>query len=75
MRRAAWLAQELLSSFESDIEGVTLKPGGEGIFEIRNNDTRAWSSVEDGEFPEIKLLKQRVRDLVVPGRNMGHVDR
>lgn len=75
MLRAAWLAQELLSSFEADIEGVTLKPGSGGIFEIRVGDTRLWSRAADGGFPEIKVLKQRVRDAVAPGRDMGHVDR
>lgn len=75
MLRAAWLAQELLSSFESDIEGVTLKPGSGGVFEIRVGDTRLWSRAADGGFPDIKVLKQRVRDAVAPGRDMGHVDR
>jgi selenoprotein W-related protein len=30
--RAAWLAQELLTTFEQDLDGVTLKPGSSGIF-------------------------------------------
>jgi selenoprotein W-related protein len=75
MLRAAWLAQELLSSFESDVEGVTLKPGSGGVFEIRVGDTRLWSRAADGGFPDIKVLKQRVRDAVAPGRDLGHVDR
>ncbi|HEX9585229.1 MAG TPA: SelT/SelW/SelH family protein [Gammaproteobacteria bacterium] len=75
MLRAAWLAQELLSSFESDVEGVTLKPGSGGVFEIRVGDTRLWSRAADGGFPDVKVLKQRVRDAVAPGRDLGHVDR
>jgi len=73
--RAAWYAQELLSSFEADIEGVTLKPGSDAIFQIRIGETRLWSRASDGGFPEIKVLKRRVRDVVAPGRDMGHVDR
>ena len=75
MLRAAWYAQELLSSFEPDIEGVTLRPGSGAIFEIRIGETRLWSRASDGGFPEIKMLKRRVRDVVAPGRDMGHVDR
>ena len=75
MLRAAWFAQELLSTFEPDLEGVTLKPGSDGIFEIRVGKRRLWSRAEDGGFPEIKDLKQRVRDLIAPGRDLGHVDR
>ena len=33
--RAAWMAQELLTTFETEIGEVTLRPGTGGIFEIR----------------------------------------
>lgn len=33
--RAAWLAQEILTTFESDIGRVSLVPGSGGIFEVR----------------------------------------
>jgi selenoprotein W-related protein len=33
--RAAWMAQELLVTFEENISGVTLVPGTGGTFEIR----------------------------------------
>lgn len=29
----------------------------------------------DGGFPETKVLKQRVRDVIDPQRNLGHSDR
>lgn len=29
----------------------------------------------DGGFPETKELKRRVRDVIEPGRDLGHVDR
>lgn len=73
--RSAWFAQELLSTFESELESVALIPGSDAIFEIRVDGQRIWSRKEDGGFPEIKLLKQRVRDLVAPARDLGHVDK
>ena len=38
--RAAWMAQELLVTFEQDIGGVTLVPGTGGTFEIRIDGAR-----------------------------------
>ena len=74
--RAAWVAQELLSTFESELDEVALMPGGTGgVFEIRLNDDTVWSRKERGRFPEIKELKQLIRDAVTPGRDLGHVDR
>ena len=79
MLRAAWMAQELLQTFESELEAVTLKPGAGGVFRIcLDSDaggTVLWSRHEQGRFPEIKELKQRVRDVVAPGRDLGHTDR
>lgn len=73
--RAAWLAQELLSTFEADLAGVTLVPGRGGVFEVRVGDELVWSRKDAGRFPEAAELKQLVRDRVAPGRDLGHVDR
>jgi selenoprotein W-related protein len=75
MLRAAWMAQELLQTFEHDLGGVTLVPGSGGVFEIRVGETRIWSRKDDGGFPDIRELKRLVRDQVAPGRDLGHVDR
>jgi selenoprotein W-related protein len=73
--RAAWVAQELLSTFENELTEVALRPGSTGgVFEIRLNGEVIWSRKEQGRFPEIKELKQLVRDAVAPERNLGHVD-
>lgn len=73
--RAAWMAQELLSTFERELAGVELVPNhAGGVFEIRVGRRRVWSREAEGGFPEIKVLKQRVRDIVAPGRELGHVD-
>jgi selenoprotein W-related protein len=73
--RAAWIAQELLSTFEMEIGGVSLVPGTGGVFEVRVNETKIWSRKERGRFPDIKELKQLIRDQVAPGKDLGHTDR
>jgi selenoprotein W-related protein len=73
--RAAWMAQELLTTFEAEIGEVALVPGSGGIFEIRAEGQVVWSRHERKRFPEIKELKQAVRDAVAPGKRLGHADR
>ena len=73
--RAAWMAQELLTTFATELGEVALRPGGGGIFEVRVDGETIWSRAAQGRFPEAKELKQRVRDRVAPGRALGHVDR
>ncbi len=72
--RAAWMAQELLATFEQEIGEVALVPGSGGVFEIRVEGARIWSRKEQGGFPEIQELKRRVRDRVAPGKDLGHVE-
>jgi len=69
------MAQELLTTFESEIGGVMLVPGSGGIFDVRINGTLIWSRATQGRFPDIKELKQLVRDRVAPGKVLGHSDR
>ncbi|MGE0809180.1 MAG: SelT/SelW/SelH family protein [Immundisolibacter sp.] len=73
--RAAWMAQELLSSFEDELAEVALRPGRGGVFDVAVDNQLVWSRAAEGRFPDIKELKQRVRDCVAPGRDLGHVDR
>jgi selenoprotein W-related protein len=73
--RAAWMAQELLTTFENELGGVTLVPGTGGIFEVRAVGQVLWSRKAEGRFPDIKELKQRVRDAVAPEKPLGHSDR
>ena len=72
--RAAWLAQELLTTFEGDLLSVALKPGSNGIFEITVNQQLVFSRKEAGRFPEAKEVKQLVRDCIDPARDLGHSD-
>ncbi|CAO4171275.1 SelT/SelW/SelH family protein [Methylorubrum aminovorans] len=73
--RAAWMAQELLSTFRDDLGEVALRPGTGGVFVIAFDEEVIWERVRDGGFPDVKVLKQRVRDRIDPGRDLGHVDR
>lgn len=73
--RSAWMAQELLSTFGGALGSVALVPGTGGIFEIRLDGDLLWERKRDGGFPEITVLKQRVRDRIEPARDLGHVDR
>ena len=75
LMRAAWMAQELLTTFETELGGVTLVPGTGRIFEVRSAGQRLWSRKDEGRFPDIKELKQRVRDVVAPEKPLGHSDR
>jgi selenoprotein W-related protein len=73
--RAGWMAQELLSTFGEDLGEVVLAPGHGGIFAITCNDTLIWERKRDGGFPDAARLKQLVRDVIDPGRDLGHADR
>lgn len=72
--RASWMAQELLTTFDAELEEVALVPGTGGIFEVRVGGELVWSRKEKKRFPDIKELKQLVRDRVAPGRDLGHTE-
>lgn len=73
--RSGWMAQELLSTFSLELGSVALVPGTGGIFEIRINGDIVWERKRDGGFPDVRQLKQLVRDRIDPGRDLGHLDR
>lgn len=73
--RAAWMAQELLSTFSTSLGEVALVPASGGTFIIAVEKTTVWERKADGGFPDVKTLKQRVRDQLDPGRHLGHLDR
>ncbi len=74
LTRAAWVAQELLTTFPTQIE-VVLSPGTGGIFEITLDDQVIFARATEGRFPEPKELKQAIRDRVAPGLALGHSER
>lgn len=74
--RAAYMAQELLTTFTDDLGGVTLRPSETGgSYIIWLGEEKIFDRKESGHFPEIKFLKQLVRDHVNPEKSLGHSDR
>ncbi len=74
--RAAYIAQELLTTFEEELYGITLHPSDiAGKYNIRIDETVLFDRKEQGRFPEIKELKQLVRDVVSPDKDLGHSDK
>jgi selenoprotein W-related protein len=73
--RAAWMAQELLSTFAEEIGEVALVPGTGGVLTITVDGELLWDRRRDGGLPDIRTLKQRLRDRIAPGRELGHLDR
>jgi selenoprotein W-related protein len=69
------MAQELLSTFGTDLGEVSLQPGTGGVLVITYNGEVIWDRKTDGGFPDVKQLKQRVRDRLDPDRDLGHLDR
>ena len=67
------------------MDEVALRPGTGGVFVVEAQasatDEHAapapvvlWDRSRDGGFPEITELKRRVRDVVAPGKPLGHSD-
>jgi len=75
--RSSWMAQEILTTFELEIDEVCLRPcrTEPGRFRITCGDELIWCRKRDEGFPDIKVLKQRIRDFVAPEKDLGHSDR
>lgn len=73
--RAAWTAQELLTTFRGELAEVALRPGEGGVFEVTIDGEELFSRRAEGRFPESKELKQRLRDRIAPDKDLGHSDR
>lgn len=73
--RAAYMAQELLTTFSEDLYAVTLQPSEvSGRYTIYIDDVPLFDRKREGRFPEIKELKQLVRNQVNPEKPLGHSD-
>lgn len=76
MLRAAYMAQELLTTFAEELHGVLLQPSEtSGTFQVRDGDQLLFDRKTMARFPEIKELKQLVRDAAAPGKSLGHSDK
>lgn len=69
------MAQELLTTFVNEIGELSLVPGKGGILEIRVDGQTVFNRKEVGRFPEMKELKQLIRDRIAPDKNLGHSDK
>ncbi len=73
--RAGWTAQELLTTFEAELGAVTLRPSEvSGTFRVSVDGDLLWDRKLEARFPEMKELKQRLRDHIAPERDLGHSD-
>lgn len=85
MLRAAYFAQELLSTFSTALGEVALVPATGGVFTVTMLHTSnadfttqeeiLWDRKSEGGFPEVKHLKSLVRNIIDPSRDLGHIDR
>lgn len=81
MLRAAYFAQELLSTFQDAIGEVALSPATGGKFTVTvalskdDGGVVVWDRKIEGGFPEVKVLKQLIRDNIEPDRHLGHSDK
>lgn len=74
--RATWMAQELLMTFADDLGGLMLVPDEGGTFRVQTADGKIiFDRKTEGHFPESKELKQLVRDIIAPDKNLGHSDK
>jgi selenoprotein W-related protein len=76
MLRAAYMAQELLTTFTNELKGVLLQPAEiSGRYVIYIDGNILFDRKQAGRFPEIKELKQLVRDIAAPGKDLGHSEK
>ena len=73
--RAAWMAQELLTTFEQEVGEVALIPGRGGVFDVRLDGEVIFSRQQQRRFPESKEVKQLLKDRIAPAKSLGPSDR
>ncbi len=72
MLRAAYLAQELLTTFEKELGEVALVPSSGGIFEVTLDGETLATNRETKRMPEAGEVKRLLRDRIAPERPIGH---
>jgi len=68
------MMQELLTTFGDTIGEIALVPGSSAVYQVRVNGDIIWDRKKQGSIPDIKELKQLVRDKIAPGMSLGHSD-
>lgn len=72
--RSAWIAQEILSTFQNEVTEVSLMPSEGGTYKILLNDEQIWCRKEQNGFPDSKTIKKIIRDKAFPQKDLGHID-
>ncbi|KAJ1836546.1 hypothetical protein IWW55_005593 [Coemansia sp. RSA 2706] len=72
--RAGWTAQELLTTFGDTLGEVALVPQTGGVFAVYVDGELVFDRKAEGRFPEMKEVKQLVRNRVAPDMGLGHSD-
>ncbi|RSH93808.1 hypothetical protein EHS25_006456 [Saitozyma podzolica] len=81
--RATWTQTELFLTFPTPVlKGITLlpltSPETGGRFRVwvdmGQGGELVWDRKTEGGFPELKILKQRIRNIIQPELNLGHSD-
>jgi selenoprotein W-related protein len=70
--RAAWLAQELLTTFATELTELTLRPAPSGTFKVWVNQTLVWDRALNDGFPQAAELKRLVQPYIAPDKDLGH---
>ncbi|KAK4055171.1 hypothetical protein OIV83_000451 [Microbotryomycetes sp. JL201] len=85
IHRATWTQTELFMTFAGALQAITLVPRSApdtgGRFRVwlymqaDEAPILAWDRKTEGGFPELKELKQRIRNLISPEQSLGHSDK
>lgn len=85
LHRATWVSTELFLTFPPPaLKAISIIPLNSeetgGRFRVWLNlegspSQLMWDRKIEGGFPELKGLKQRIRDHVQPGKSLGHSDK
>ncbi|MBV6647152.1 MAG: Rdx family protein [Cyclobacteriaceae bacterium] len=75
MHRATWMTQELFTTFQEELDSITLKQGTGGIYDIYLNQELLFSRKKEERFPEITEIKRLIRDHIAPDRSLGHTEK
>jgi selenoprotein W-related protein len=70
--RAAWMAEELLTTFGAELGEVALRPGSGGIFEVALDGTVVATNRDHAPMPDPADVKRAIRDRISPSRKIGH---
>jgi len=84
LHRATWVSTELFLTFPTPVlKAISILPlnseetGGRfrvWLFLESQPPILVWDRKIEGGFPELKVLKQRIRDRIQPGKSLGHSD-